>query len=132
MGAPDTPGHRRLRRTLSASPPVSGRERSSRKVSGVSEPAARESPVVSGTALQWLVAHLAYAERLWMIHRFAGGEMPSPATTYDTVDAALTPYRDTWAAVDAVIAAAPSLDELSVGSDAGRPGHAALDPCAST
>ncbi len=51
------------------------------------------------------------------MHRFAGGEKPAPVTTHQPVDSALAAYRGTWVAVDAVIAAAPSLDELSVIAD---------------
>jgi uncharacterized damage-inducible protein DinB len=102
------------------------RESLMRKVFGVSEAAARQSPVASGTTLLWLVRHLANAERLWIIHRFAGGEEPPPVhdTSHDTVDAALTAYRRTWADVDAIIAAAPTLDEVSVIADDSR--HLAL------
>jgi len=95
------------------------RESLIRKVVGVDEAAARRSPVASGTTLLWLVSHLADAERLWIIHRFAGGEKPPPrtASSHDTVDAALTAHRNTWADVDAVIAATPALDEVSVVAD---------------
>src|SRR5271163_4182354 len=41
------------------------RESLARKVSRVSEVAARRSPVPSGTTLLWLIEHLAHAERLW-------------------------------------------------------------------
>ena len=95
------------------------RESLARKVVGVSNAAAHRSPVKSGTNLLWLVLHLAYAERLWIIHRFAGGEEPlgSPALSQDNIDAALTAYRQTWAAVDAVIDATPTLDQVSVITD---------------
>lgn len=46
------------------------RESLARKVFGVSEVAACESRVPSGTTLLWLIEHLAYAERLWIMHRF--------------------------------------------------------------
>jgi uncharacterized damage-inducible protein DinB len=102
------------------------RESLTRKVFGVNEAAARQSPVASGTTLLWLVRHLVYAERLWIIHRFAGGEKPPPVhdTSHDTVDAALTAYRRTWADVDAVVAATPTLDEVSAIAD--DSGHVAL------
>jgi uncharacterized damage-inducible protein DinB len=95
------------------------RESLARKVVGVSDAAARRSPVNSGTTLLWLVRHLAYAERLWIIHRFAGGKEPprGPALSDDSIDAALTAYRHTWAAVDAVIDATPTLDQVSVITD---------------
>lgn len=89
------------------------RESVVRKVQGLDEVSVRQSPVSSGTTLLWLVQHLAYAERLWIVHRFAGGEHPTPVTATDTMDAAVNAYRATWAVVDAVIAAAPSLDQLS-------------------
>jgi hypothetical protein len=93
------------------------RDSLARKVFGVSEVAARQSRVPSGTTLLWLIEHLAYAERLWIMHRFVGGEKPVPITTHRTVDSPLAAYRGSWADVDAVIAAAPSLDELSVIAD---------------
>jgi uncharacterized damage-inducible protein DinB len=101
------------------------RESLVRKVIGVDEAAARQSPVASGTTLLWLVRHLANAERLWIIHRFAGGERPSPmpSTSQDTVGAALNAYRQTWADVDAVIAAS-TLDEVSMIAD--DSGHVTL------
>lgn len=90
-----------------------------RKVVGIDEAAARQSPVSSGTTLLWLIRHLADAERLWIIHRFAGGNKPppQPASAHHTLEAALATYRQTWTDVDAVIAAAPSLDETSVIAD---------------
>jgi hypothetical protein len=90
------------------------RESLVRKVIGVDEESARHSPVASGTTLLWLVRHLDYAERLWIVHRFAGGEQPTPLTSSgDTVDDAVAAYRATWAVVDAAIAATPNLNQLS-------------------
>jgi uncharacterized damage-inducible protein DinB len=89
------------------------RESLVRKVSGLSTAAACQSPVASGTTLLWLIDHLAYAEHLWVMHRFAGGDKPTPIATEQTIDSALTNYRDSWAAVDAVIAATGSLDTQS-------------------
>jgi uncharacterized damage-inducible protein DinB len=102
------------------------RESLVRKAAGVDDGAARRSPVASGTSLLWLVRHLADAERLWIMHRFAGGEKPPPeaGSSHDTLDAALTAYRRTWSDVDAVIAATPTLDEVSVIADNG--GHPTL------
>jgi uncharacterized damage-inducible protein DinB len=100
------------------------RESLARKVVGVDDEAARQSPVNSGTTLLWLIRHLAGAERLWIIHRFAGGQQPPLAheASSDTVDSALAAYRQTWADVDTVIAATASLDQASViGDDSGRP-----------
>ncbi|MEO6468816.1 MAG: DinB family protein [Acidimicrobiia bacterium] len=81
-----------------------------RKVMGVDELAARTSPVSSGTTLLWLVKHLAMAETLWVLHRFAGE--PAAVVVYDEVTAtdtvadAIAVYRATWHRVDAVAAAA--------------------------
>ena len=100
------------------------RESLARKVMGVDDTAAGRSPVNSGTSLLWLIRHLAVAERLWIIHRFAGGQQPPPGppASHDTVDAALTAYRQTWADVDAVIAATSTLDQVSViADDSGHP-----------
>src|SRR6516162_6236376 len=100
------------------------RESLTRKVIDVDDVTARQSPVSSGTTLLWLIRHLAAAERLWIIHRFAGGQQPpaGPAAPDDTLDAASTAYRQTWADVDAVIAATPTLDQVSViGDENGHP-----------
>ena len=72
------------------------RDSLARKVFGVSEVAARQSRVPSGATLLWLIEHLAYAERLWIMHRFVGGEKPVPITTHRTVDSALAAYRGSW------------------------------------
>ena len=59
------------------------RESLVRKVDGLDEVAARQAPVASGTTLLWLVEHLAYAEVLWIVHRFAG--RPMVETTEQTL-----------------------------------------------
>ena len=92
------------------------RESVVRKVEGVDDAAARRPLVPTGTSLVWLVKHLAYAETLWVVQRFAGEEVELPdATVYedDTVRAAVDLYRGTWASVDPIVAAA-SLDDLCV------------------
>jgi uncharacterized damage-inducible protein DinB len=94
-----------------------------KKVSGVSEEDARRSMVASGTSLLWLVKHMARAESLWLLHRFAGqpavieDDQVSPE---DTLQTAITAYRQTWIRTDAVVAAAPSLSDpcRDVGSEA--------------
>jgi hypothetical protein len=85
------------------------RESFVRKVEGVDERAARESPVASGTTLLWLAKHLSTAELLWLAHRFAGE--PRSVLPDDTVAAAIDAYRATWARTDAIVAAAATLDE---------------------
>ena len=90
------------------------RESLVRKVSGVGEAAARRPLVDSGTTLLWLMKHMAGAELLWVARRFAGEDIDQPHDTvqqHDTVDAAIARYRETWARVDAIISATPSLDE---------------------
>ena len=71
--------------------------------------------VPSGTTLLWLVKHLAGAEIIWVLRRFAGEDEPIPDPSPrpgDTVEAAVALYRETWARVDAVVFAAASLDDL--------------------
>ena len=82
-----------------------------RKVSGVDDDHAAGSPVASGTSLLWLTNHLAYAETTWMLRRFA--QRPPDTGDADdalTMDEAIARYQRVWSEVDAVIAAAPSLD----------------------
>ena len=79
------------------------RESFVRKVHGIDAAGARFSPVASGTSLLWLAQHLANAEQLWVVHRFAG-------ETYDGTPAATLPdavavYRRVWSRVDAIVAA---------------------------
>jgi uncharacterized damage-inducible protein DinB len=87
------------------------RESLTRKLTGVSEEDADRQFVRSGTTLRWLVQHLAWAESLWIEHRFAGSNPAPVEVAEDSVPAALAAYRATWARVDAVVAAA-SLDEV--------------------
>lgn len=80
-----------------------------RKVSGVDDAAARASIVPSGTSLLWLTKHMALAEAIWLVHRFAGSGEPLPDDRVhpdDTIAAALAGYRRTRARVDDIVAAA--------------------------
>ena len=89
------------------------RESIVRKVTGVSEADARRPLVNSATTLLWLTKHLAFAESIWVLRRFAGLSVEIPSDTVqasDTVDGAVDTYRRTWAGVDAVVARA-SLDD---------------------
>lgn len=73
-----------------------------RTIDGISDDDAQRSPVGSGTTLLWLAQHVAHAEQLWVLHRFAGFSLPKsdpPAT----VAAALDAYRETWARVARVV-----------------------------
>jgi hypothetical protein len=85
-----------------------------KKFSGVSEEAARQSPVASGTSLLWLAKHMARAESLWVRHRFAGEDaviVDDQLVPGDTVQSAINAYRQSCMCTDAIVAAAPSLDE---------------------
>jgi hypothetical protein len=93
-----------------------------RKVDGVDDTAAHRPLVPTGTTLLWLLKHMACAETLWIVHRFAGEDVTGIDDTVrpdDTVAAAVDSYRATWVRVDAVAAAAASLDEecRSVGDE---------------
>ena len=88
------------------------RESFVRKVTGVEEADARWSPVPSGTSLLWLTKHLAGAEAVWVLRRFAGRPdvvRDDAVGEGDTLAAAVDAYRTTWRAVDEVVASA-SLD----------------------
>jgi uncharacterized damage-inducible protein DinB len=98
------------------------RESLVRKISGVRDEDARRSPVASGTSLLWLMKHMARAESLWILHRFAGRAAMSGDDAVrpdDTVQTAVATYQSTWQRTDAVVAAAPSLSEVcrSVGDE---------------
>jgi hypothetical protein len=88
------------------------RESLVRKVTGVGDGDARRSPVGSGTSLLWLMKHIAFAEAIWVLHRFADlGDPPSDeVTAHDSLDDLVSSYRDTWCRVDEVVAATASLD----------------------
>lgn len=81
-----------------------------RKVTGVTDEDASRALVASGTSLLWLVQHVAEAEHLWFVRRFAGE--PETLASAPTLDDAIVRYRAGWTRVDAIIGAAPSLDEL--------------------
>jgi uncharacterized damage-inducible protein DinB len=85
-----------------------------RKVTGVDDVAARTPIVESGTTLLWLLRHLAHAETLWIVHRFAGEDIDAfdgALDQSDTIAAAVDAYRAVWVEVDAVVAGSPDLDE---------------------
>lgn len=81
------------------------RESLVRKVTGLDDESARRRLVGSQTTLLWLIDHLAWAELLWIEHRFAGGAEPVPADPADLAGA-VELYRNAWARVDAVVASA--------------------------
>ena len=85
-----------------------------RKVTGISEQEARQELVGSGTSLLWLVKHMARAEAIWILRRFAGTDTVIPDDTLhssDTTASAVATYEQMWPTVDAVVAGAVSLDE---------------------
>ena len=91
------------------------RESLVRKVTGVDDATARSSPVASGTSLLWLIKHLAWAEVSWLLHRFAGQDVPWIDDTVapdDTLTSVVESYRTAWRMVDPVLAEA-GLDELA-------------------
>jgi uncharacterized damage-inducible protein DinB len=99
------------------------RESLLRKIAGVSEEDSRRALVGSGTTLAWLVRHMARAETLWLVVRFAGedAELPGEAVQpSDTVASVSAGYRAACAMTDAIVA----------GSDLGEPcrGNSGDDP----
>jgi hypothetical protein len=100
------------------------RESLARKLSGVSDEAARVRFVDSGTSLLWLAKHMTRAETVWFLVRFAGLDVPIPDDTVlpdDSLEDAVATYRAMWPRVDRIVADA-SLDDRCA-----RP-EPALDP----
>jgi hypothetical protein len=96
-----------------------------RKVHGVDEVAARQSPVGSGTTLLWLLKHLAQAETRWVLIRFAGQKTSLPDDTVqpdDTTASVIAGYRAASAEADAVMQRA-HLDELCSRDDSAEPAN---------
>jgi hypothetical protein len=94
-----------------------------RKVTGLDDAAAAQSPVGSGTSLLWLITHMARAEITWVLSRFAGQDVVIPDSAPQPgaqLAAAVDFYRSTWARVDAVAFAAP-LDQLCRRADSEPP-----------
>jgi hypothetical protein len=85
------------------------RESLARKLEGIDEEAARRRLVGSETTLLWLVKHAAGAEMRWVLTSFAGDDeviRDDALLPEDTIATVLAEYRETWARVDAVVAAA--------------------------
>jgi len=92
-----------------------------RKVDGVAEVAARQSPVGSGTTLLWLLKHLAQAQTRWVLVRFAGLDAALPDDTVqpdDTVASVIAGYRASSAQAD-TIARIAGPDDPCRGDDSG-------------
>ncbi len=92
------------------------RESLVRKLEGLTEADASRSLVASGTTLLWLVQHLADAETLWVVQRFAGDDVTAFGADRDrgTITSAVAAYQASWRRVDAIIGDR-SLDELCHG-----------------
>ena len=93
-----------------------------RKIAGVGDDDARRAFVPSRTTLLWLMKHMARAEELWVVHRFAGQDptiLDDSVVAGDSVDACVDTYRATWRRVDAVVSVS-SLDDAcrEVGDEA--------------
>jgi uncharacterized damage-inducible protein DinB len=93
-----------------------------RKVAGIDDGAARRRLVGSGTTLLWLIKHMARAETVWILCRFAGSDATVPEDTVepsDTLAEAVKLYQATWSQTDAVISAESNLDAMCrrVGDD---------------
>jgi hypothetical protein len=86
-----------------------------RKVAQLPADAERLRLVPSETTLLWLVEHLAWAELLWVSHRFAGRPLPA-STPYDSLPDALAAYQQAWTTVDEIIVAS-DLDDLCLLTD---------------
>jgi uncharacterized damage-inducible protein DinB len=80
------------------------RESVVKKVADIDEEAAQWSPVASGTSLLGLVQHLADAETLWVVRRFAG-ERGATAPPSESLEQAVDAYRATWSRVAAIVGA---------------------------
>jgi Protein of unknown function (DUF664) len=100
------------------------RESLARKLSGVSDEAARVRFVDTDTSLLWLAKHMTRAETVWLLIRFAGLDVRPPDDTVlpeDSLEDAVATYRALWPRVDRIVACA-SLDDRCA-----RP-EPALDP----
>jgi hypothetical protein len=81
------------------------RESFVRKVEGITDDDARRALVGSGTTLLWLTKHVAEAEQLWLVRRFAGRDvaLDGEVRPDDTIAAAIESYRAVWPVADAIL-----------------------------
>lgn len=85
------------------------------KVEDLDDAAATSVAMPTGTTLLWLVEHLAWAETLWMAHRFLGRtpNAKDPGLTSDgTVAHAVAEYRRAAAQTDEIARSVDDLDQL--------------------
>jgi hypothetical protein len=86
-----------------------------RKVAGIGDNAAHRQLVGSGTSLLWLIKHMARAEAVWILWRFAGTDVTVPDDAVEPSDSlaeVVRLYQATWSQTDVAISAASSLDEV--------------------
>jgi hypothetical protein len=84
------------------------------KASGLSDEDARRKLVPSDTTLLWLVQHMVVVEMSWFQHVFAGLDVDLPkdgSEVGDTVESAVTSYRDAIARSNEIIDACDDLDQ---------------------
>jgi hypothetical protein len=96
-----------------------------RKVAGIDDSAARQSPVETGTSLFWLIKHSAWAELTWVPDRFAGQDLQmwvDRSRGVQTLSAAVDFYRAVWREVDTLaFGEAADLEALCRNSDTDEP-----------
>jgi hypothetical protein len=99
------------------------RESFLRKVEDVTDEQARTSAVPSGTSLLWLTRHVAFAEQIWIVERFAGETRTAvnEVAPDDTIVEAIDAYRRTWAQVDGLVRARSLEDAIDDPSYPGQP-----------
>jgi uncharacterized damage-inducible protein DinB len=99
------------------------------KIRGLSDDDAKRIITPTGLCPLGVVAHLAWAERLWFRWRFAGEELEgvehggdnSPTfqvAASDTVASVIAAYEDEAERARRIVAATPSLDQLAVRTSA--------------
>jgi hypothetical protein len=86
------------------------RESFVRKVSGVSDEDAARRLLPSETTLLWLVNHLAFVEKYWFLHCFAGQEFVAPDYERGPIGVALERYALARQRADAMLYAETDLN----------------------
>ena len=84
------------------------------KASGLSDEDARRKLVPSDTTLLWLVQHMVVVEMSWFQYVFAGLDVDLPkdgSEVGDTVESAVTSYRDAIARSNEIIDACDDLEQ---------------------
>ena len=87
-----------------------------RKAEGVDDKSRAPVLVPSGTTLLWLMTHISHAERLWIVHRFAGEDLTGPDSTVQpgaTLTGAFDAYPQTSGTRSDAIVAASDFDDMT-------------------